>query len=153
MKRTTRTGGPIVRLCVLFFFALVTASCATAGHRAQKIRESLKAPLDAFNSDIRWQDFEHAEIFVPKTRVEHYWAEMDRLKRNIRLTDYEVRDIEFSENNRFATVTLHCEYWLLNSPILRNVNVTQTWRFNDLKEMWQVRDTGFKKIIEASLGF
>jgi hypothetical protein len=153
MKRTIRPASPLLRLCVIFFFALVTVSCATGGgHGEQKAKKLLKEEIDQFNSDIRWQDYQHAEVFVPKSQVDRYWSETDRMKRDIRLTDFEVRNVEFSEDVHSARVLVHFQYWSLESPILRSVTVHQKWRFDELRKVWHVTNTGFGAITRTSSG-
>lgn len=148
MEATTKTCGRILRISIMGFLALMTASCATAGSREHKIKQSLNPMVQSFNSDIRWQDFQGAEVFVPKDQDASYWAQVDRLKRDIRLTEFEIRDIEFSRHDRLARVIVHYRYWRLDSPILRGVTVTQTWRyFKDHKEgMWKVSDSGLEAL-------
>ncbi len=118
-----------------------------------KRKQLLKESVDRFNEDIRWQDYEQAQAFVPKAQRERYWAEADRLKHDIRLTEYEVRDVSFSEDERYAAVILHYQYWSLESPILRSVTLTQTWSFDEKKKAWEVEKTGFKAIAEPCSGF
>lgn len=152
MKRTTRTGSRVLRISFLIFFSLLTVSCATGGgHKdVQKIKKLLQAEIDQFNGDIRWQDYEAAKAFVSKAGIQRYWAQTDRIKRDIRLTDFEVRDVGFSDDNRSARVLLHYQYWSLASPILKTANITQTWRYEELKKVWKVSDTGLGAIIRAS---
>ena len=153
MKWTTRTGSLMLRLSIIIFFSLLTASCATGKHGDQKIRQLLKESVDQFNEDMRWQVYEQAQAFVPKAQREHYWAEADRLKHDIRLTEYEVRDISFSEDERSAAVILHYQYWSVESPTLRSVTITQTWFYDEHTKAWKVKKTGFKSIAEPSSGF
>jgi hypothetical protein len=156
MKRTIRTGSRLPRICAIFFLALITLSCATAGHKDLKVKKALTQSVDMFNSDIRWQDYDAARTFIPKIQEDRYWAEIDRMKHDIRLTEYEVRDIVFSENCLIAWVTVHYQYWSLQSPILRNATVKQTWRFEEPKNAWKVTDTGFRAITvnsSSSSGF
>ncbi len=152
MKRTTRTGSRVLRLFFLIFFSLITVSCATGGgHKdVQKIKKLLQTEIDQFNSDIRWQDYEAAKAFVQKAGVERYWAQTDRIKRDIRLTDFEVRDVNFSADGRSARVLLHYQYWSLASPILKSANIAQTWRYDGQKKVWKVTDTGLGAIIKAA---
>ena len=152
MKRTIVIGSALPRLCIIFFFALATVSCATggSGHGDQKVKKLLSEEVDQFNNDIRWQDFDSAVAFILKANVEHYWSEADRMKRDIRLTEYEVRSIEFSEDCRSVRVLLHFQYWSVDSPILRSVTVTQRWCYDESKKVWKVNDTGFGAIIRAS---
>ena len=163
MKRTTRTGSPTLRLLAIFLFALITLSCASAAHKEEETRQSLKVAVEAFDGDIRWQDFQSAAAFVPKGQKERYWTEMDAMKEEIRLTDFELRDIEYSDHDQSARVIVHFQYWRMDSPILKSVILTQTWRYQcELKKtkehkarkaMWQVSDTGFKSLTGVSAGF
>ncbi|MDR3566659.1 MAG: hypothetical protein P4L43_01380 [Syntrophobacteraceae bacterium] len=150
MKRTQRTGR--LRPAVLLLFALFTVSCATGGGAREelKVKKLLKEEVNQFNSDIRWQDYEHAQVFVPKGRMAQYWSETDRMKRNVRLTDFELRNMEFSEDRRSASVALHYQYWSPESPILRSVTISQTWSYDELRKVWKVEDTGFSAIARTS---
>lgn len=151
IKMAIRSGS---RRQVRFFFivllGLVTVSCASLGHTDEKIKQLLKLSADSFNSDIRWQEYKEAKNFVPQSEEDRYWAEVDRMKRDIRLTEYQIRDIDFSEKNRFATVNIQYQYWSLESPVLRSATLTQKWRFNKHKSTWQVVDPDFNAIRKIS---
>ncbi len=153
MKWTMKSGRRITRLSALVFCALIAVSCTTAAQREQKSKEALDASLKVFNSDIRWQDYQGAAAFVTKSERDRYWAEVEKMKRDTRVTDFEVRDVVFSDNDRLVRATVHYSYWRLDSPVLRSVDLTQRWhRLPGDKGLWTVSETGLKKLIGDSAG-
>ncbi|MGC9195945.1 MAG: hypothetical protein ACP5IL_10885 [Syntrophobacteraceae bacterium] len=151
MKMVIRSGSlRRVRFFVIVLLGLATVSCASMEHTDAKIKQLLKLSADSFNSSIRWQEYKEAKNFVPQMDEDRYWAEVDRMKHDIRLTDYQIRDIDFSEKNRFAKVDVLYQYWSLESPVLRSATITQKWRFNKEKSTWQVVDPGFSTIKKIS---
>ncbi len=150
MKMTVGSCTRLLKTSLLLFVALMTLSCATAAGPDRRAKKLLKQSVDLFNGDIRWQDYETAKKFIPQTQGNSFWAQMDRMKRDIRLTDYEIRDIAFCENGLSATAKVHYQYWSVESPILRNATITQKWRFNERKKIWQVIEPGFKAIRKNS---
>jgi hypothetical protein len=146
-----RSGGlRQVRFILIVLLGLTTVSCASMGTSDAKIKQLLKLSADSFNSSIRWQEYKEAKNFVPQIEEDRYWAEVDRMKHDIRLTDYQIRDIDFSEKNRFAKVEVLYQYWSLESPVLRSATITQKWRFNKKKSTWQIVDPGFSSIRKIS---
>lgn len=152
MKRTMKSGCRIARLSVLVFCALITVSCmTTAGQKDKKSKEALDASVKGFNGDIRWQDYQGAAAFVAKSQRDRYWAEIEKLKSDTRVTDFEVRDVTFSDHDRLVRATVHYSYWRLDSPVLRTVDLIQRWqRLPGDKGMWTVSETGLKKLIGNS---
>ena len=78
--------------------------------------EALKASIEAYNSDFRWEDYTAAAAFVPADKKEQFWTEVDRFKGKIRITDYQVREVTQEEKGHRGTAIIYLQYWRVASP-------------------------------------
>jgi hypothetical protein len=89
---------------------------------------------------------------VAPDKKEQFWAQVDKFKGKIRLTDFEFRDLELKDKCS-ATAILHFQYWRPESPTLQTVTITQKWYFTEKDKLWKVSDTGFGTITGTRAGF
>jgi hypothetical protein len=153
MKQTGKTDSKKLRVSLILFLALIVASCASTGRQEKKLEELLKLSVDAFNGAFRWEDYVQAAAFVPKDKEERFWAEVDKFKGKIRITDYEVREVEFKDERSSGTAILHFQYWRPASPTLESVTFTQKWYYSEKDKLWKVSDSGFGAITKTRAGF
>lgn len=146
MKHTERFGSKKLWLPLILSISLIAASCASTGRQEKNLEESLKASVELFNSAFRWEDYAQASAFVPAAKKEAFWAEVDRFKGRVRLTEYEVREIDIREQRFYGTAILRFQYWRLESPTLENVTFTQKWYFSEKDKLWKVIESGFEAI-------
>jgi hypothetical protein len=151
MEKTGKPGPMILTLPLVLFFALIVASCASTGEGQEKKEERLlRASVEAFNGAFRWEEYAQASVFVPPDKREAFWAEVDKFKGKIRITDYELRDVELKDKGVWAIAILRFQYWRLESPILKSVSFTQRWYFTEKDKLWRVSDSGFGAITEKN---
>lgn len=153
MKQTGKTDPMRFRLFFMVFLALITAACVSTEGQGKKLEQSLKLSVDEFNGSFRWEDYTQAAAFVPKNKRETYWKEVDKFKGKIRLTDYQVREVDLKDKTDSATAIVHFQYWRPASPILESVTFTQKWYYNKKDKRWKVGDSGFGAITKTRVGF
>jgi len=140
-------------LCLILTISLMLASCASTGGPDKKQAQSLAASVDLFNSSFRWEDYKAAASFVPVDRREAFWSEVDKFKDKIRLTEYEIREVEFLGKGPQASAIVRFQFWRLESPLLENASFTQKWLYNEKDKHWRVIDSGFGAITKSPVGF
>jgi len=145
MKQIGKSGLKELRFLLIVFLALVMMSCASASNKEQKLTEQLSESVDAFENAFRWEDYSQAAIFVPAAKKERFWAQVDKFKGKIRLTEFEVRDVD-SKDCAAAIVIVRFQYWRTDSPTLKNATVTQKWYYNEKEKHWTITDTGLGAI-------
>ncbi len=153
MKQAGKTGSKTLWLPLIVFLALIVASCASTGGQEKKLEESLKSSVDAFNADFKWEDYSAADAFVPSDKKEAFWAEVDKFKGKIRLTEYELREVTLKDRSGSATALLHFQYWRPEAPTLESVTFTQKWYYIEKDKLWKVSDSGFGAITKTRAGF
>ena len=153
MTQSAKTGPRRLRLPFILFLALIVASCASTGGQDKKLEDSLKLSVDAFNTAFRYEEYTEAAAFVPADKREHFWAEADRFKGKIRITDFNLREVEHKDKSTSANPILYFQFWRLESPILQTVTFTQKWYFDQKDKRWKVSDSGFGAITKTRAGF
>jgi len=153
MTQTAKTG--LRRLGPLFvlFLALIVASCASTGGQDKKLETSLKLSIDAFNCAFKSEDYAEAAAFVPADQKEHFWAEVDRFKGRIRITDYNLREVQLTDKSTSANPIMYFQFYRLDSATLQTVTFTQKWHFDQRDKRWKVSDSGFGAITKTRAGF
>jgi hypothetical protein len=146
MKRPGKPGMKMLTLPLLLSLVLIATSCASTASKEKKHEELLKESVEAYISSFRWEDYKQASLFVPPTAKESFWAEVDRFKGKIRITDYELREVEVSPKGDLATVFMRVQFWRTASPVLKSVSFNQKWYYNEKAKIWLVGDTGFRAI-------
>ena len=123
------------------------AASASADSASDENKDNgLKGSVKAFNEAFRFEDYTQASVFVSPDKKEKFWSEVDRLQGKIRLTGYELRDMQLDEKKSHATAILYFQYWRPESPILKTVSFTQKWQYSEKDKAWRVSDSGFEAI-------
>ena len=152
MTQISTTARRRLLLPFIIFLALIITSCASTWGENKK-PEEFKDSIDAFNSAFRWEEYKEAAAFVPPDKKEEFWAQVDKFKGKIRITDFEVRETQLKDKNPSATAILHLQYWRTESPTLQTVTFTQKWYYNAKEKKWMVVDHGFGAITRSGAGF
>ncbi len=137
----------MVTLTLMLLIALIGASCASTGEKGESL---LRQSVETFNDSFRLEDYEGASTFIAHNKKGEFWAEVDRFKGKIRLSDYELREVHFSKGKgESALAILHFQYWRPESPVLKSVIVTQRWYYSEKEKIWRLGDSGFGVIVGA----
>jgi hypothetical protein len=129
-----RTLLKIASLCLLPFL-----SCACATLRGDKNdAENLLACVEVFNSNLKWQDYKEASVFLPPAMQESFWKETDDLQGKVRMMDYQIRNIAMEKDGQAATVLLRYRFFYTNDPYVQTKMVRQQWRYLEPEKAWQI---------------
>ena len=118
----------------------VAAASSASTEDKDKFKDSVRAFIEAF----RFEDYAQASVFVSPECKEKFWSEVDRFQGKIRITEYELRDMQLGEKKNHATVILYFQYWRIESPFLKTVSLTQKWQYSEKDKKWRVSDSGFE---------
>ena len=136
----------MARLTLMLLIALIAASCASTGERGESL---LRQSVETFNDSFRLEDYEAASAFIAHNKLEQFWAEVDRFKGKIRLSDYELREVQSKGKGESGLAILHFQYWRPESPVLKSAIVTQRWYYSEKEKIWRLGDSGFGVIVGA----
>lgn len=123
--------------------AVASAAYAESTEDADK---NFKNSVRVFNEAFKFEDYVQASALVSPGKKEEFWSEADRFKGKIRLTEYELREIQFDEKKLHATVILHFQYWRTESPTLKGASLSQKWQYSEKDKTWNVSNSGFEAI-------
>ncbi len=108
--------------------------------------EALTEVAVKFNDAIRWSVYEKAALCVPPSGRNAFWDMADKLRDNVRITEYEMRNINVVENSGTADINLACRFYAMNDPRLRYVALHQKWVYNWGARAWQVAEPGWDRL-------
>jgi hypothetical protein len=165
MEKAEKASSLILTLFAMLLFLLSAVSCASvlvgeAAYEGANLAvgvaaasyasttedhdKNLKGSVKTFNEAFRFEDYSQASVFVSPDKKEKFWSEVDRFQGKIRITEYELRDMQLDEKKNHATAILYFQYWRTESPILKAVSFTQKWQYSEKDKKWRVSDSGFE---------
>ncbi len=168
MKKDKKADSPSLTLFPVLLVLLCSVSCtplligqaAIQGTKltaavassalTQEDHKKLKDSVEAFNQAFRFQDYKQASAFVSLDKKENFWSEADRFNGKIRMTEYEIRDIQVDEKTNQASVIMSIQYWRMASPILQTISFKQKWQYFEKDKSWKVNNIGFEAITSNS---
>ncbi|MGD9505388.1 MAG: hypothetical protein AB7W37_10770 [Syntrophobacteraceae bacterium] len=112
-----------------------------------KANEELAAAAGQFNNALRWNDAQGAVAWIPQALRGDYWTQMDAMQKKIRLMEYEIRDIANDEATGSGTVIVHCKYYKMDNPTVKDVMLRQTWLFDEKAKSWKVVRTDIETLL------
>lgn len=128
-------------LLLILTCAVFLPACSTLGGKKNDMKNLTKA-VEAFNTALRWGDFKMASALVAPALQEQFWQQSDILEKNIRLTEYDIRNISMAAEGQSTPVIVRYRYYYTNNPQLRTVTVRQDWHYSEVAEGWQLTHTG-----------
>lgn len=134
----------MIAICLLVAAGLV--SCGTLGG-GSKGKELLADSVEAFNRSFKWEDYKTASVFIGFGQKEQFWREVDRFKGKIRITDFQIREIDHVENAATGAAILCMQYYSTSAPTLESVTFSQNWYYSEKDKAWLVKDSGFQTIL------
>lgn len=138
---------------LILLLALMAASCGSYESQEKKQEELFRASVDAFNSAFRWEDYAQAAVYVSPDKKEQFWEQADKFKGKIRLTDYELREVELQDKGTRGRAILRFQYWRLDSPTLQSITFTQKWYYIPKDKRWRVSDSGYGAITRGQKSY
>jgi hypothetical protein len=121
-------------LCCLF---LLSFSCATIT-KGEASKDGLGKAATQFNTALRWADPQRASVWIPAPAEDDFWKLIDKVHKQIRVMDFEIRKVSYEENSDLGSVRVYFRYYHLNDPTVRDLTLHQKWRFDENKKAWKV---------------
>ena len=116
--------------------ALLSAACAaTFDFRREELFEDMSK---RYGRLIRWSEFEAAKPYLAADAPK----ERGTVPASVRVADYEVQQVAFTEGKRQVLQTVRITYFKQDNPRLRNLEDLQVWEFNTDKAAWFLK-SGF----------
>lgn len=136
-----RNGLMFNRVQRLFFLGLCALfcliSCSTWG-KPKNDKAGLYESVKTFNDAIRWEDYRVASTFMPPSAKDTYWEQVDELQKNVRIMEFEVREITVEPEKLRGEAYVRCQYFHTNNPKLLTRNLKQSWRYSEEDKAWSV---------------
>jgi hypothetical protein len=123
-------------LWILILVGALLGGCVSSfDFRREEIFEDISK---RYGRLIRWSEFESARIYMapPKSGTDI------PLPADVRVTDYEVKQMAYIEGKRQAVQVVEISYFLVKDPRVKKVLDHQLWEFHENKEGWLLT-TGF----------
>jgi len=121
------------KLIIFTLLLLVVTGCATVDQKKKAM--TLQSTLRAYESTIRWGDYETAYGFIRLDDAGKPGPDPSTLK-GIRVTSYTSRIVNVSEDGKEAQVVAEIRYY--NDQRMSVVDLTdrQTWRYDETAARW-----------------
>jgi hypothetical protein len=114
------------------FIGLVLTGCASLEKDRRAV--GLEAATNAYQSALRWGDFESAMgLLSPELRRDE---ELPQDFKDLRITRYEVVQPPLIRADDTATQTVSIEYLFEYNQILRRLTDRQVWRWDEQEKAW-----------------
>ena len=126
------------RLVPLTLLLLLFAGCSTVDEKKKSM--TLQSTIRAYESTIRWGDFETAYGFIKLDEVEDPGPDPAQLKA-IKVTAYTSSVVSVSEDGTEAEVVAEISYYNERSMSVVDLVDRQTWRYDAMREKWYLADT------------
>jgi len=120
----------------VFLCGILLAGCASVFdfRREEVFEDSAKR----YSRLIRWSDFESARSYLAPSES----GAKPPLPKNVRVTDYEVKEMVYAEGKRRVLQVVDISYFLANDPRIKTLQDHQVWEFDSDRETWLLK-SGF----------
>lgn len=125
------------RLVPLTLLLLLFTGCSTVDEKKKSM--TLQSTIRAYESTIRWGDFETAYGFIKLDEVEDPGPDPSELKA-IKVTAYTSSVVSVSEDGTEAQVVAEISYYNERSMSVVDLVDRQTWRYDAVREKWYLAD-------------
>jgi len=125
------------RLVPLTLLLLLFTGCSTVDEKKKSM--TLQSTIRAYESTIRWGDFETAYGFIKLDEVEDPGPDPRELKA-IKVTAYTSSVVSVSEDGTEAQVVAEISYYNERSMSVVDLVDRQTWRYDAVREKWYLAD-------------
>ncbi len=111
------------------FLCLLAAQLlfAACGGPTQKAQSDLKDAVIQFNEGIRWGRLQEVMPRVSPENAEHFMKMHEKFGSEIQLTDYELINSTYNNENKTAKVTVRISWYRQNEMELCNTILLQEW--------------------------
>jgi len=132
------SGRPRWVLYFLLFLSSLVA-CSLQSPRKQGREDRLRENLRSFHWALIGQDVPNALRFVPTDERDAWDEAFSCVFKRSRLLDYRVELIDFTEENKEATVRVRWTSHPLDSLVVDETLWKEEWSYNGKKQRWSLR--------------
>ncbi|ADE16156.1 conserved hypothetical protein [Nitrosococcus halophilus Nc 4] len=106
-----------------------------AGGLTKERLVTLEDAIQAYASGVRWQHHELLNTLIrpqdqqPKPISREFWD-------NVRVTGYEIRGRQLSEDALTAEVTIEFDYYHPDDSVIRSLTTQQSWWYEEESRRW-----------------
>ena len=120
-------------LWATFLSGVLLAGCAASfDFRREEIFED---SAKRYGRLIRWSDFENAKAYLAPAP-----SGVDTpLPKDVRVTDYEVKQMAYAEGKQQVIQLVEISYYLLKDPRIKTLQDQQMWEFDSNKGVWLLK--------------
>lgn len=91
----------------------------------------LKGVVESFHHDIRWRYNSNAAASVDVRHSAAFLDQLDAMKEDLNISEWQVRRVELSEDGKRAKVRVRLKYFKIPSTVLKDEMVDQVWQQKD----------------------
>jgi hypothetical protein len=111
-------------LTVLVLLALLLACTSVTETRGSDLKEVVKT----FHHDIRWRYNNNAAASVDARHSAAFLDQLDSMKEDLNISDYQIRRVELSADGTRAKVRVRLKYFKMPSTVLKDEMIDQVWQ-------------------------
>lgn len=102
-------------------------------------RESLDDTVRDYQQRIRWEESQSALVYVSEPMMQTYLEKSTGYNR-VKIVDYRIKSVDFSKEQKKATVVVEYDYHLKSGLTIKTVVDTQKWEYvqNVPREGWRL---------------
>ncbi len=124
-------------LLTCFLVGIMIIGCASIGdmNRLNRFNEIAKD----YEIAMRWSDFETVNSYRKEGKSEDSFEKVQRLKSDIQVISYDVRDISVSSDHNRVQQVVEIHYYKLDQMIEKTLKTEEVWEYDKDQKMWRLR--------------
>lgn len=123
----------VTKLVMGFLLVELLTGCAQIQSKEKQFK--LNETTKVYGSAIRWGQFNDAADFIAIRNSVPQGVDRALLK-NIRVTSYDIADVDLSEDGLEALLTVSITYYHTNSGIINTITDRQMWWYSEELKGW-----------------
>jgi hypothetical protein len=144
-----RPGRTIAAISMLLSILMLASGCVSAITDRKLNDEGLREAVTIFNDAIRWRDYQQALVWVPPQQRDVFWKQTDAVQDNLRIVDYQILRLDFSERTTIGSTDLRYRYYSLTNPRIESVTLHQKWRWDEVNHQWLVVQSDLETLVDT----
>ena len=121
----------IAVICLIGCCHLVEG-CSTLSSQYQK--DEYERTMFDFDTAMQVSDFKGVCQYMDPTVLK--WNACMKYYENLKIIEYEVLDVNFTEENRKVTQNVVVDYHFLNRVVLKKIYFEQIWQYREESKTW-----------------
>ncbi len=119
-----------------FLIGIWIVGCATIGdmNRLDRFNEIARD----YKMAMRWSDFEIVNSYRKEAKSEGVFEKVQKLKNEIQVVSYDVRDITVSSDYTKVTQVVEIHYYRLDRMVEKTIQTEEVWEYDEARESWVI---------------